>query len=108
MLAPHLKRRSALSFTNCVLLCKLLIRRMMDYACPVRRNKSALTSGVCMRFHSKCLCVVTLETSTFTRILDLFSPTASLEHEPLVPTQKFSGSETPLVRKLGRYLFQPS
>jgi hypothetical protein len=86
MLAPHLKRRSALSFTNGVLFCKLLIRPMTDYACLVRRNTARTHFwGVCMRFIQSVFVLqltnlVTLVTSTFTRILDHFSPTASSEH----------------------------
>ena len=59
MLGPHLKRRSVLSFTNGILLCKLLIRRMTDYACPVRRNTARTYSCDLHEIHSKCLCIAT-------------------------------------------------
>jgi hypothetical protein len=43
---PLLNRKSGLSVRNGVLLCKQLIRHMMDYACPIWRSAS--------RSHGNC------------------------------------------------------
>jgi len=109
MLGPLLNRKNYLSVRNGVLLCKHLIRPMMDYACPAWR--SAVRSHVrrLQVLQSKCLRLATgahwyvsnrqihedLVASLFADLIrDL---TASFD-------SKLADVENPLVRQLGRYL----
>jgi hypothetical protein len=55
MLGPLLNRKSALSVRNGVLLCKQLIRPMMDYACPTWRSAASTHVRRLQVLQSKCL-----------------------------------------------------
>jgi hypothetical protein len=59
MLGPLLNRRSVLSVRNGVLLCKQLIRPMMDYACPIWRSAASSHVKKLQVLQSKCLRIAT-------------------------------------------------
>jgi hypothetical protein len=55
MLGPLLDRRSGLSVRNGALLCRQLVRPMMDYACPIWRSAARSHVRRLQVLQSKCL-----------------------------------------------------
>ena len=100
VLSPLLNRRSSLSIGNGVLLYKLLIRPMVDYACPVWRHVAPSHLKSLQVIQSKCY------VSNLQLHADLGVPYLA-EHIRSIAQSLYStfpDAENPLVRQLGRYL----
>jgi hypothetical protein len=108
MLGPLLNR-SGLSIRNGVLLCRQLIRPMMDYACPVWRSAARCHIRKLQVLQSKCLRIATgaLWYMSSRQIHeDLGVPFFADHIRALTDSfdSKLADAGNPLVRQLGRYL----
>jgi hypothetical protein len=104
-----LNSRSGLSISNGVLLCKQLIRPIMDYACPVWRYAARGYVKQLQFLQSKCLRIATgaLWYISNRQIQeDLGVPFFEKHIRALTDSydSKLAGVWNPLVRQLGRYL----
>jgi hypothetical protein len=95
VLGPLLNRRRGLSVRKCVLLCKQLIRPMMDCACPIWRPAAGSHVRNLQVLKSLSVFVLptthlgTLVTGRFTRIWGFHSSPTTSEHCPRVSTVSY-------------------
>jgi len=112
MLGPLQNRKSDLSVRNGVLLCKQLIRPLMDYACPAWRSAA--------RSHVRRLQVLQFKCLSPATAAPWYVSSRQIHEDlgvPLLPdhfralTESFDSKLTdvrnPLVRHIGRYLSFP-
>jgi hypothetical protein len=112
VLGPLLNRRSGLSDRNGVLLYKQLIRRMMDYACPIRRSAARSHVWKLQVLQSKFLCIATNAPWYFSNRQiheDLGIPFFADHIRALTESfdSKLADAGNPLVQQLGRHLCRP-
>jgi len=109
MLGPLLNRMSELSVRNGVLLCKQLVRPMLDYACPAWRSAARVHIRKLRVLQSKCLRLATGAPWYFSSWQireDLGVPLFAIHIRALTASldSKLADLRNPLARQLGRYL----
>jgi hypothetical protein len=109
VLGPLLNGRSGLSIKNGVLFFRLLIRSMMDYACPVWRSAARCHIMKLQLLQSKCLRIATGATWCMSsrQINEDFGVLFFADHIRALTEScdsKLADARNPLVRQLGRYL----
>jgi hypothetical protein len=109
MLSPLLNRMSDVSFRKVVLLCKQLIRPMMDYACPAWRYATCTHIRRLQVLQTKCLRLATvapLYVSSRQIHKGLGVPLFAYHISALTASldSNLADVGNPLVRQLGRYL----
>jgi hypothetical protein len=110
MLGSLLHMRSGLSIRNGVLLYKQLIRRMMDYACPIWRSAAYSHFRKLQVIQSKCLRIATGAPWYISNVQiheDLGVPFFGEHIRALTESydSKSAGVGNPLVQQLGRYSY---
>jgi hypothetical protein len=112
VLGPLLNRRSGLSIRNVVLLCKQLIRPMMDYAYPIWRWAARTHYRKLQVLQSKSLCIATNAPWYVNnrQIHEDFGIPFFADHVRALTESfdsKLADAVNPLVRQLGRHLCRP-
>jgi hypothetical protein len=112
VLGPLLNRRRGLSVKIGVLLCKQLIRPMMDYACPIWRYAACSHVRKLQVLQSKCLGIATNApwyVSNRQIHENLGIPFFADHIRALTESfdSKLADAGNPLVRQLGRHLCRP-
>jgi hypothetical protein len=109
ILGPLLNRKSYLSVMNGVLLCKQLIRPMMDYACPAWRSAARIHVRRLHVLQSKCVRLATGAPWYVSnrQIHEDLGVTLFADHIRVLTAifdSKLTDMGNPLVRQLGRFL----
>ena len=109
MLCPLLNRKCDFSVKNGVLLCKQLVRPMMDYACAAWRSAARSHVRRLQVLQSKCLRLATGAPWYVSKrqIHENLGVPLFADHIRALTASfdsKLADVENPLVRQLGRYL----
>jgi hypothetical protein len=109
LLGPLLNRKSDLSVRNGVLLCKQLIRLMLDYACPAWRPAARTHVWRLQVLQSKCLHLATgapwyVSDRHIHEDLGVLLFADHIRALTVSFDSKLADVENPLVQQLGRYL----